>query len=201
MKRIFTLLAAILLAVATITPASAQAKGEWNIKGGIGWVSTPDFVGALIAGLGSIDTTEGTSHKELTTLLNPNVEILYGVNDKWAWGCSLSAGYILSQSVFDDTGVVNKSASAFYPTLCLAAQTTYFRRGQFAMYGSWGFGVMAMVIEQKGTDVTADGPNIAFAPMGNVYPLSFSYGGRTGGFAEIGWGAKGIVNLGIYHNF
>lgn len=202
MKRFFTILATIMFASATIAPASAQTKGDWSIKGGVGWLSLPDFVGALVAGLGSIDTTEGTKHKELTLLLNPNVEILYGCNDRFAVGLSASAGFIMSQSVIEATGVVNKQATAFYPTLCVAAKTTYFRRGQFSMYGSWGLGVSAMVIEQSGADVENNGPNTALTPMGNLYPLSFSYGSsRTGGFAEVGWGAKGIVNVGIYHVF
>ena len=69
------------------------------------------------------------------------------------------------------------------------------------MYGSWGVGAMGFFIDQW----TADGSNninsAAITIMANAYPLCFSYGGRTGGFAELGLGAKGVLNVGIYHAF
>ena len=201
MKRFFTILATLAVASATITPASAQVKGEWSIKGGIGWYSLPDIVGVLIAGFGSIDTTEGTSSQAFAPLLNPNVEFHYGFNDWFALGGSLTTGLTSAKSIITNTGTVNKSVFALYPTLCVNAITTYFRSGKFSMYGSWGVGVMGLFSRQTGTDISDSSLQFGIVPMGNIYPLSFTYGGRTGGFAELGWGAKGFVNLGVYHVF
>lgn len=202
MKRFFSIVAVALLSLATLTPASAQRRGEWMIKGGLGELSLPDIVGVLATGLSvSFDSTEGTETKEFAPLLNPNVEILYGINNWFALGASVSAGYCSAKSVFVNTGGTNKSSKAFYPSLQLCAKTTYFRSGRFSMYGSWGVGAMGFFVDQW----TADGSNNlnsdAITIMGNAYPLCFSYGGRTGGFAELGWGAKGFVNVGIYHAF
>lgn len=202
MKRIFSIVAVALLGLATLTPASAQQRGEWSIKGGLGWFSAPDLVGVLATGLSvSFDNTEGTETDEFAPLLNPNIEVLYGINNWFALGGSLSLGYCSAESEFVATDAINKSSKAFYPSLQLCAKTTYFRSGRFSMYGSWGVGAMGFFIDQW----TADGSNNinsgAVTIMGNAYPVCFSYGGRTGGFAELGWGAKGFVNVGIYRAF
>lgn len=201
MKRLFTFFATILVAVATIAPVSAQERGEWSIRGGVGWFSLPDFVGALVVGLGSIDGTEGTTSHDFVPMLNPNVELLYGCNNWLSVGGTLSVGYASATSKFDDTGAVNKQAWALYPSLGVAAKTRYFQSGKFSMYGSWSLGVIVLMSEQSGAEITERGVNTAAVVMGNAYPLCFSYGGDTGGFLEAGWGFKGIVNLGVYHNF
>ncbi|MBP3382395.1 MAG: hypothetical protein J6K78_00610 [Tidjanibacter sp.] len=202
MKRFFTFLTTILFAVATIAPASAQQRGEWSIKGGVGWYSLPDIIGALVAGLSTaFGNPEGTERQDFILLLNPNVEAHYGINDWLALGGSLTVGYSSAKSVFTDTGAMNKSASALYPSLMFSAKTQYFRSGAFAMYGSWGVGAMALAAKQWSADGNTSNNNFAVAPMGNIYPLCFSYGGRTGGFAELGWGAKGVVNVGVYCAF
>lgn len=160
----------------------------------------PDIFGLLIAGFGSIDTTEGTSSRDFIPLLNPNVEVLFGVNSWLSLGGSLAVGYASAESVLDTSGVVNKSMKTLYPTLTFAAQTQYFSSGRFAMYGSWGLGVMAVYAQQRSQEEGV-GNNTSFAAtlMGNAYPLCFSYGntGEVAGFVELGWGAKGIVNVGI----
>lgn len=202
MKRFFAFLTTILFAVATIAPASAQTKGEWSIKGGVGWYSVPDVIGALVAGLSTaFGNPEGTERQDFILLLNPNVEAHYGINDWLALGGSLTVGYSSAKSVFTDTGSVYQSASALYPSLMFSAKTQYFRSGAFAMYGSWGVGAMALAAKQWSADGNTSNNNFAVAPMGNIYPLCFSYGGLTGGFVELGWGAKGFANVGVYCAF
>lgn len=202
MKRIFAFLTTLLFVFATIAPASAQQRGEWSIKGGVGWYSVPDVIGALVAGLSTaFGNPEGAESQGLILLLNPNIEAHYGINDWLALGGSLSVGYSSAKVVLTDTGAVNKSASAFYPSLVFSAKTQYLRSGAFTMYGSWGVGAMALAAKQWSADGSNNNNSFGIMPMGNFYPLCFSYGGRTGGFAEFGWGAKGFANVGVYHVF
>lgn len=37
-----------------------------------------------------------------------------------------------------------------------------------------------------------------FIPLGQITPLAFRFGNKAGGFAEFGWGYKGIINLGLF---
>lgn len=199
MKRFFTFLIIAALTLGVSQPLLAQGKDYWSIKGGVGWVSVPDFVGALVASLGSIDNTEGITRHEFAPLRNPNIEVLFNANDWFSIGASCLVGYSSTRTVFDDTGAVSKSASAFYPSVILTADTRYISKGRFTVYGSWGIGAMAMWITQRSMDGSTNNDNFTASVMGNVYPLCFSYkpGNSVSGYLELGWGAKGIVNVGI----
>ena len=199
MKRFVTFLAMVGLMLSLSQPIEAQERGQWQVKGGVGWFSLPDIFGNLVASLGSIDTTEGVEYNEFAPMLNPNVEVYCGINDWFALGGSFALGYANFGSKFVGTGAISRSAEALYQTLCVAAQTRYFSMGEFSMYGSWGAGVMALISNQKTpgeNDIQA-----SVIPMVNLYPLSLSNGGDLGGLWEAGWGAKGFVNVGVYYNF
>ena len=109
MKRFFTFLTMVGLMLALSQPVVAQEQGRWQVKGGVGWFSLPDIFGSLVAGLGSIDTTEGVEHKEFATMLNPNVEVYCGINDWFALGGSLALGYMSFGSKFVETGALQAS--------------------------------------------------------------------------------------------
>lgn len=196
MKRLFTFLMIAALTLGTSQTLVAQ-DGKWSTKVGAGWYSVPDFVGALITGLGTIDTTEGTSSHDFIPLINPNIELVYGVNDWISLGGYLSVGYASAESRFEATGTVNKSTESFYPTLLFSAETRYFTSGWFSMYGSWGIGAMALFSQQLFEGDT--NTQFAVAPMANVYPLGFAFevNHNLAAFLEIGLGAKGFFNVGV----
>lgn len=198
MKRFFAFLVIVCLMAAT-TPAKAQGDGEWTLSGGVGWYSLPDLIGVLTTiGVAFSNPDEATTHNT-SLLLNPSVELRYGLNDWLSLGGSLTVGYAGAMSVLDDTGKVHKSLHSIYPTFCVSALTRYFSSGRFTMYGSWGVGAMVLLSKQN-----YDGEesfNSGVAIMGNAYPLGFSYGGKTKGFVELGWGARGFVSAGVHYNF
>ena len=190
----------LVLATTAITPAKAQAKGEWSIKGGVGFLSLPDLVLGLAVGLGSIDDTEGVVREDFTPMLDPTLEFHYGVNNWLSLGGSATIGYLSAQTVLGNTGAVNKSIECFYNTLCVSAISRYFTAGKFSMYGSWGVGAMVVSTVQTSR---SNGSSSQFAGtlMANAYPLCFSVGDSIGGYCELGWGAKGFVNAGMFVNF
>lgn len=200
MKRFFTTLMVVVLSAAALAPAKAQTKGEWSIKGGVGYLSLPDLICGLAVGLGSMDMTEGVENESFALMTNPTVEFHYGLNNWFALGGSVTVGYASAKSVFPETGVVNKTISCIYPSVCLSAITRYFTNGKFSMYGSWGLGAVAISTEQT-SQSNGSSSQMTVAPMANVYPLCFSVGGSIGGFCELGWGAKGFANVGAYFNF
>lgn len=199
MKRFFTVLMVGVLMLGVSQPVAAQESGRWRANVGVGWFSLPDFVGMLIAGLGTIDTTEGTSTQDFIPLLNPNLGVLCGVNDWFAVGGSMSIGYAAATSHFDDTGVVSRRTRALYLTLTLDAKARYVAWNNLSLYGSVGVGAMALSSNQFYDG--SNHPNLQFAPMCNLYPLCLSIGNETGGFVEFGWGSKGFVNIGGYFSF
>ena len=195
MKRILSLLVAIVLVFGTTQNAAAQERGEWSIRGGVGWFSVPDLIGALVAGLGSIDTTEGVTRQEFIPLLNPNVGIYCSMNDWLSLGTSFTVGYSTAKTVMEDTGRVNKSVSVLYPSVYIGGIFKYYSYGKFSIYGLCEVGAALYSVTQF-----SDGENrhqLSFSPMANVYPIGLSYGGQVSGFIEGGWGSRGIVNAGV----
>ncbi len=199
MKRVFAFFALAVLMHALSQPIVAQERGVLQVRVGAGWLSLPDFIGGLVVGLGSIDTTEGVEGYSFAPMINPNVELLCGVNEWLALGGSLSVGCAAAETRFEQTGEVSKSTSALYPTICLAATTRYFSSGRVTIYGSWGVGAMMLLSRQTLSSET--NTQVGVAPMANLYPLCLSWGGSARGFVELGWGAKGIVNVGGFFRF
>ena len=205
MRRFLTLLATLAVGLTPLSPASAQNTHTWQLKGSAGLFSLPDFVGLLVVGFGSIDTTDEVTRHEFTPVTNLSFEAHRFVNEWFALGGSLSVGYASAYTRFANGGAISRRASALYPTLCLAATTRYFESNRFAMYGSWGVGATALLVDQYSANSSSanddDTPSTGITLMGNLYPLCLSYGESSGIYVEVGWGAKGIVNVGGFFNF
>ena len=201
MKRILTILLAGAMVLAATTTATAQQRGDWQVRGSAGVMSMPDVLGVIVVGFGSIDTSENVERHKFIPLTSPTVEVNCWLNDKVALGGSLSVGCAASWSKFTDSGQTSRSVSAVYPSICLSAQTRYFRNGNFMMYGSWGVGAMTMVVNQYDSDEGQNNSSLGFSLMGNIYPVCFQFGQDKGLFVELGWGAKGSLNVGGCFNF
>lgn len=201
MKRILVTLMALAVGAASLTPAVAQTQpGDWQARVGAGFFSVPDYVGLILVAFGSIDTNENISHKDFVPLTSINADFNYQKNAWFSWGGKLSFGCAMASSHFNDTGATSRSVTVAYPTLLVGAKTRYFRSGIFEMYGSWGAGATLLVMDQYTSDSE---PNFQMRlfPMADLYPVSFSLGRKNGFFAEIGWGSKGMVNMGGYFSF
>lgn len=202
MKRFFRLIMmVVLMAFASLAPAKAQQKGDLHVKAGIGFFSVTDYLGLLLAGFGSIDTTEGVSHHDFITLFNPSVEVEYHFSPHFSLGGFLATGYADAWSTLDATGQINKRATVFYPTLGVSCTTRYFRSGNFSMYGSFGVGVALVTFRQTTPDEGRGNLQFNPIPMANAYPLGFKFGDTKGLFVEAGWGSKGLVNIGAFFNY
>lgn len=194
MKRVFCILAVVGLLLGGSQSASAQKRGEFLVKGGVGYLSIFDLFGSLLVGLGTISGDKESNSESFVPMLNPNLSVYWGVTDKMAVGASLSFGYS-SGRVVTETGAVSRSMKVIYPSLCFDVYTTYYRSGKFSFYGMYGAGPMLYMVEQTDEGVTTR--EYKLFPAGQCYPIGFSYGGKISGFIEGGWGAKGLVNAGI----
>lgn len=196
MKRLFAILLVGALLCAALPTATAQQRGDWQIKGSAGVLSLPDIVSIMIVGFGSIDTNENVERGEFVPITNLSADANYWFGEKFAVGGSLTVGHASAWSHFADTGDLSRSINATYPTLAVNATTRYFRKEEFMMYGLWGVGVMGIMARQYDSDNGLRNLQFAAAPMGNIYPLCLQYGERNALFVEVGWGARGVVNIG-----
>lgn len=86
-------------------------------------------------------------------------------------------------------------------TLAVEARVDYLNKEFFGMY--LGLGVGATIIKTKsssdGTDVSDVDPDSHF--NFHVTALGFRVGKQFGGTAELGYGYRGIANVGLYYRF
>ena len=207
MKRFFTFFAVVVLSLMTILPASAQdyslPQTTYNkrVHIGVGALSVHDIFGILIAGLSSLEFDEGSNATAITPCTNPSFEMLWN-NDHWfSYGFSFAFG-CASGSVETAEGFVKKRTNVFYPTIGFVAETRYYQNNGFALYGSWGLDATIYAVEQNYFDGSASSSlDAAIYPCLDVYPLCFRSGEKLGIYAEVGWGSRGVANVGAFINF
>lgn len=104
-------------------------------------------------------------------------------NSRWALGGDFS--YVDVRETFKNGVKINFSFFAVVPT----AEFYYFKTGLFRLYSTLGVG----------TIFTDDG---SFGTAFQINPVAVRIGsGRFAGFAEVGFGYKGIANLGFEYAF
>ena len=76
----------------------------------------------------------------------------------------------------------------------------YIANPTFKMYGNFGVGFTFGMIHFKNV---ANETNHKWSKYFNYHiaPVCFRFGSNVGGFIELGWGYKGIVNGGVFFNF
>lgn len=207
MKRLVAIFAVVVLSMTTVLPASAQeyqqpqTSGGEMLKVGVGYVSAPDIVGVLVTSLGSIEFEDDAYSLGFTPLTNISVEMLYKKNQWLSFGWSVAMGYA-SGRIENGSGAVMKTTRILYPTVSFVAETRYFKRDDFALYGAWGLGATLYVVGQKYLD--GSGSSLLDAvvyPCMDIYPACFRWGEEFGAQIEVGWGSKGVVNCGLFFNF
>lgn len=212
---------AVLLLLATALSATSEARAQaslsdanrdfprWEVRGGVGWLSLFDFVGALGTGFGSIDfgTNDDngitTRREGWNALLNPNLDLYYNLTPRFSVGVSATVGHISSKLVYVTGGSgVRKSSSFTYPSLLVGLKWLYARLEDnlWSIYGTAGVGASLMCV--KNVDTAGEVNNTTqFSPMVNFYPLGVSFGTSRGLFAEVGFGARGVINMGGFFSF
>ncbi len=201
MKRLYALGLAILIALASISPIRAQEKGDLRLTYGAGFFSFSDYLGILIVGLGSIDTSDGVSSQSFFPMLNPNIGLEYHFNEDFTLGASLSLGGGSAWTNYDESGDLSKRAIGIYPTLLVSSHTRYLRSKQFSMYGHWGVGATFFYFNQVDKNDNYHQSDMVVYPNADIYPLCFSFGKKAGFNVECGWGTKGFVSVGGYCTF
>ena len=199
MKHRFLIWIILFLILFVPIQTSAQSPERWKTRFGIGWFSVMDFVSLFGVGFGSIDMEEGSKKENFLPLCNPNIGMAYRLNNWLDLEMQLSVGYA-SLKVSDAGNQLKRQAKFIYPSLMLGVSTDYWRKNHFVFYGNYSIGA-TMFLNAQHNKINGQNITMEFAPMANVYPICFAYGGQYGFFVETGWGAKGFVNLGCYVRF
>jgi len=177
MKKII-LLAFMAMTTMTMSAQHDEYTNEISISYGLGSVTDifSTFAGALTAS----DQTNywGTVGVEYVHFLNPSLGlggVVTASGCKWGSKADYATTYI-----------------SVMPTL----KWSWLRKAHFGMYSKVAAGVMFVSNSPDGSSSKS-----ATHFTGQVSPLCVEFGGALRGFAELGFGEQGILNLGLRYKF
>jgi hypothetical protein len=96
----------------------------------------------------------------------------------------IDGGYAYSQS---------QNHLSFFPEL----QVTYFQQEKAAVYADFCYGIDANIHSTNVVNQFPSKGEILFSDLYQVSPLCFLFSGKTPMFLELGYGCKGVVNVGF----
>lgn len=123
-----------------------------------------------------------------------NASYLYHTSQVFAVGGSVGFNR-LSVNMQDNTGSIS-AASANIIFAMIDAKLNWFRRDIFGMYSKAGLGVMCI----NGSIMEEPGHNI-WLPTAQLSLIGMELGRQFCGFAEIGAGMQGILQVGLKYHF
>jgi hypothetical protein len=190
----------ILLCVVTaflfVSAVNAQSKKS-EIDLGIGVWSTNQMVGTMsdmiISGLTNVKMEDGSYIGVL------HLGYKYSLSDRFALGPVFAYDRGTSDAMVNNAKA-GKFTSNYY-TLALEADYKYINRDKFKFYSLLGFGgsMLDQKYKEDGTN-KEEGQNQTFFNF-QVTPVGLKFGGSFGIFTELGFGYKGIVNVGLFCRF
>ncbi|MDR1762308.1 MAG: hypothetical protein LBR55_07645 [Bacteroidales bacterium] len=202
MKNLFFATITIILLSTTYTQAQDDSHGhELNL--GIGILSTANLTfGFADMFVQSISQTVGEevvfSKKTASPVFHVNYKYWFGTH--LALGATLAAGTDNSDftqkthnGVVIDTGEMNR----FIATLAPEITFNYLNLRRFKLYGLAGIGCSYYKIDvnyDKADDKSSDRFLFDF----QLTPIGLKFGNHFGGFAEAGFGYKGIIGIGLF---
>lgn len=204
MKKLFSLLCIICISAATVLAQNTYQKNEFRIGFSdaipltIGDALLHGFTSALTSGIAGY--SKDTKNDKSSGMWGLGYK--YHVNNRFSAGLELS--YLTSSKDInfkkaDDEYNVHRK-SAFFLVLP-TAQYHYLNREKLQLYGNIGVGLLNYTIKEeknKGGE-TFDENYTSFAFQ--VNPIGLRVGQRFAGFAELGFGFKGIINIGASMRF
>ena len=193
MKRYFIMIVATMMAVLSVNAQTDELKNEIGVFYGFGSASD------IISDIGSAFTF---STGDQTSFWGPiGVEYFYRLSKVVAVGAV--AEY--AGCKWDGSNSVEGSLSTSYITFMPTVKFNWLRREHFGMYSSLSAGVMFASLKSsddyKDPKHSEDPDENVTSFMFNVNPIGVEFGGAFRGFAELGFGEKGILCAGIRYKF
>lgn len=180
----------LLMIVAFVVAAVAAHAQNDELKNEIGAFYGFGSVSNIVSAVG---TAFNFDSSDQTGFWGPvGLEYYYRVTPVVALGASASiAGCTWSK---------NSDFTSKYITVMPSAKFNWLRKEYFGMYSSLSAGVM--FIHSNGKDSNGSTKNENETKfMGHVSVLGLEFGSAFRGFAELGFGERGVLNVGVRYKF
>lgn len=204
MKRLFSLFYIMCTGAAIAVAQDSYPKHEFRI--GLSDALPLTIGDALLHGFTSALTSGISGYSKDTK--NENSSGMWGIGYKYHINNRFSAGLELSYMASskdinfkksDDEYTVHRKSSFFLvlPT----AQYHYLNREKLQLYGNIGVGLVSYTIKEEKNIGPESFDNNYISLAFQVNPIGLRIGQKFGGFAELGFGYKGIIHAGASMRF
>lgn len=196
MKRIIT---AVFLLGAIV--ATAQDKGKNEVRVGFSDAIFIHIGSGLANAFGESISSgiTGVQYKDAKTKAVGMFEAgyRYHLNERFKIGADIS--FLQTEDTFDtkstnSTDIVRKST---YNLVLITGEFNYVKTSLLTFYASGGAGIISMSTKEVGGTYKDNLSDFAF----QINPVGLRVGKSFGGFAELGFGYKGIISAGVNYKF
>lgn len=202
MKKLICMSVILCFFVTNIVAQDTHKKHE--VRAGISDALPLTIGDGLLHGFSSaLSSVTGYSQKTF----NEKHNVMWGLGYKYHFNHRFSVGVdigILNSSKdteftkANDTYIVHRKTS--FILVLPTGQYNYLSREKVQLYGNLGVGLLSYSVDESKDDGTTSGDNYAgFAFQLN--PVGVRVGKQFAGYAELGFGFKGIVNIGASIKF
>lgn len=205
MKRTILLVCAVVVAAwagaQEVAPQQSQAakSNPWTLNLSVNLSAWQQL--GMYEDWGFKDVVPGgtTSHDLDYIDLMASIDLTRHVVDWFSLGMRTTIGY-RSYACYDSRGASLGTVRQLPITIVLAGKATYYKGRAFELYGNYGLGACF------GLNVTDYYWRPRFGAylydlFGEFYPVCMNFGHKRGLFAELGFGSKGIANVGFFTTF
>ncbi|MDR1743854.1 MAG: hypothetical protein LBR48_08595 [Dysgonamonadaceae bacterium] len=196
-KKIIHSAIAIMLLVANGVGAQDDFKRH-ELEGGLGIWNTSQIVFTLSDALSNSLGIGGMNVNNLSGSPAFHVGYKYWLTERFGVGATLAMGSE-SGNVFNLEKQYQGQIQRYYSNVAAEAAFNYINSEIFKVYALGGVG--GLFLNQKyepdggsGTDKNDKGLFLDY----QITPIGIKVGKNVGGFAEVGFGYKGIVNIGLF---
>ncbi len=188
--------------IGSIILSTYSFSQEHQVSVGMGVGSTPQIIDAFME-IGS-DFSLIFFHATSTLNKTNNIgeyRLAYGYTPKDRW--NFGGAFSFNQSQFDVVSTEGKIGERVINYYTLAAESSYYfmKKEKLKLYALLGAGATLGSLKEK--DFLSDKENRSRGTFFNfqITPIGISYGKQWGGFAELGFGYRGILSFGVFYNF
>jgi hypothetical protein len=198
-RAILGVVAAVVFSMLSIAATHAQERHDirlsWNIgaRGNYGLASHTS-----LSYIGDLDNTIYEPQEGKTLWVSASLDYDYRVNEWFSVGGCLAWSAGICNLYDNQTHERWDTIHVDYISIMPIARFTWLRRGIVELYSSLGAtaGIEHWVHYLNGKHHTYR-PYLSY----DIKPIGISVGRRWYGFMEAGYGARGIVNIGVGHRF
>lgn len=173
---------------------------EHQISAGMGLGSTVQILDAFLEFGGAFSSVFfNTSLLDKTDNIGEyRMSYAYTPKEQWSFGGAFS----YNQSKFDAIKRQNKIGDQVNDYYTLAAETSFafLIKERIKLYALVGAGATFVVVKSKeyasNTSASSHGTIFNF----QITPIGFRYGKKWGGFAELGFGYRGLASFGVFYS-